>query len=204
MEWKNNRSSENYPLAPEPDCSVACRHDTTVTQPPQQADQASNRRLNNSTGPRSPEGKLASSRNSFKHGLASGQVIVPGEDSAAFEAFLDDLLAEHQPATSTEALLVQEMAQSHWLAQRAIRLQNDCFTSDGVNEKQLVLYLRYGNTYQRAFYKALATLQAVQKERTPRRSWVRFAATPSGNWPLAPPGVLLMREAPVSMPLRKK
>jgi hypothetical protein len=93
-----------------------------------------------STSPRTPKGKKdeaapfsepkiqtrCSSRNSTKHGLASGQIIIPGEDPAAFDALLSDLLAEHQPANTTEELLIAEMAQSHWLAQRAIRLQNDC------------------------------------------------------------------------------
>ncbi|HSU30291.1 MAG TPA: hypothetical protein VLJ11_03565, partial [Bryobacteraceae bacterium] len=35
-----------------------------------------------STGPRTPEGKRASSRNSFQHGLYSKQLVLPGEDPA--------------------------------------------------------------------------------------------------------------------------
>ncbi len=117
-----------------------------------------------STGPTSKIGKFASSRNSTKHGLASGTILIPGEDSVAFQSFLNDLLDEHNPATPTERLLVEELAQSHWLTQRAIRFQNDCFTADGVNGKQLALFLRYQTTYQRAFYKALSTLLRLKKE----------------------------------------
>lgn len=118
-----------------------------------------------STGPTTPEGKAASSRNSLKHGLAGGQLIIPGEDLNDFEALLDTLLNEHQPATATEHLFIKDMAQSHWLTQRAIRLQNDCFTPEGVNEKQLALFLRYQTTHHRAFYKALANLLASKKAR---------------------------------------
>jgi hypothetical protein len=118
-----------------------------------------------STGPRTPEGKLASSRNSIKHGLTSQQTIIPGEDPTAFAALLADLLAEHQPATETEKLLVQQIAQSHWLGQRALRLQNACFTEEGIDETRLSLFLRYGSTHGRAFHKALADLQRLQKER---------------------------------------
>jgi hypothetical protein len=118
-----------------------------------------------STGPRTPEGKLASSRNSFKHGLASAQLIIPGEDPAAFEALLTDLLAEHQPANPTEQLLVLEMAQSYWLTQRAIRFQNQCFAPEGVNEKRLALFLRYQTTHERAFHKALNTMIRLKKDR---------------------------------------
>ncbi|MBV9157656.1 MAG: hypothetical protein JO097_15430, partial [Acidobacteriaceae bacterium] len=58
-----------------------------------------------STGPCSIQGKLASSRNSLKHGLASGTLIIAGEDPAAFAALLSDLSDEHQPANTTEELL---------------------------------------------------------------------------------------------------
>src|SRR5581483_7051226 len=67
-----------------------------------------------STGPTSAIGRLASSRNSLKHGLASGALILPGEDPAAFESLLDDLMKEQQPANPTEELLIHEMAQSWW------------------------------------------------------------------------------------------
>jgi hypothetical protein len=120
----------------------------------------------NSTGPRTPEGKLASSRNSFKHGLASAQLIISGEDPAAFDALLTDLLAEHQPANPTEQLLVLEMAQSYWLTQRAIRFQNQCFAPEGVNEKRLALFLRYQATHERAFHKALNTMIRLKKDRS--------------------------------------
>ncbi len=106
---------------------------------------------------------MASSRNSFKHGLASGQMIIPGEDSASFEALLHGLLEEHQPGSPTEELLVNEMAQSYWLSQRALRFQNECFTENGVDEKRLSLFLRYQTTHDRSFHKALSTLVRLKK-----------------------------------------
>ena len=118
-----------------------------------------------STGPRSSTGKATSSRNSFKHGLASGAIVVPGEDPAAFDALLNDLTDDHAPANSTEELLVREMAQSYWLMNRATRLQNSCFTNGEVDGKQLALFLRYRTTYERAFHKALGTLIRLKKQR---------------------------------------
>ena len=117
------------------------------------------------TGPRSVDGKATSSGNSLKHGLASGRVIVPGEDPAGFESLFTDLTAEHAPATETEALLVQQMAQSWWLTQRAIRLQNQAFTETRVDVAKLALFLRYQTTHERAFYKALNTLIKIRAER---------------------------------------
>ncbi|HEY3936992.1 MAG TPA: hypothetical protein VGL97_06155 [Bryobacteraceae bacterium] len=166
-------------------------------KPPCDARRAEINRRNaqNSTGPRTSEGKRASSGNATKHGLADGQLIVAGEDAAAFEALQSALLGEHSPANTTEELLVIEMAQSHWLTQRAIRLQNGCFTPDGVDAKGLALFLRYQTTHQRAFHKALSALLALQKAR--RKTEVGFvsqnqprAASRTGfvsqNWPSEP------------------
>jgi hypothetical protein len=132
---------------------------------------------NHSTGPRTPAGKLASSRNSLKHGLASSQLIMPGEDPADFEALLAGLLAEHQPVHPTEELLVHQIAQSWWLTQRALRLQNECFTAEGVDQKRLSLFLRYQTTHERTFHKALSTLIRLKKDRA--REFVSQTSTKS-------------------------
>ncbi len=134
-----------------------------------------------STGPRTPTGKLASSRNSLKHGLASGEMIIPGEDQAALEALRHDLLEEYRPANPTEELLVTEMAQSWWLTQRAIRFQNQCFTENGgVDEKRLALFLRYQTTHERAFHKALNALTRLKQSRA-RQQAVGFVSQPASE-----------------------
>jgi hypothetical protein len=148
---------------------------------PSRRAETNRRNAQHSTGPRTMDGKLASSRNSTKHGLTSGQIIIAGEDSAVFDALLAAFFAEHQPVNPTEELLVQEMAQSHWLGQHAIRLQNDCFFADGVDTKRLALFLRYQTTHQRAFHKALAVLLALKKTR--RQEGIGFV---SQNRPARP------------------
>ncbi len=139
-----------------------------------------------STGPRTPEGKLASSRNSLKHGLSTGTLLIHGEDRVTFETLHNALLREHQPANTTEELLVAELAQSHWLLQRAIGFQNECFTEDGVDEKRLALFLRYGTTHGRAFHKALNTLLRVKKDRLKEQR---------GKTPSAPPNEFVSQNA---------
>src|SRR3982074_1771785 len=81
-----------------------------------------------STGPSTEEGKAASSRNNFRHGLASGQLIIDGECQEDFDDLLRGLLEEHQPTNSTESLLVVQMAQHFWFGQRAVRLQCLCLS----------------------------------------------------------------------------
>ncbi len=144
------------------------------------------------TGPRTPQGKATSSGNSLKHGLASGRIIVPGEDPADFDALLNDLTAEHEPATETEQLLVRQMAQSWWLMQRAIRIQNQAFTETRVDTQKLALFLRYQTTHERAFYKALNTLIKLQNQR--RKSAPEFVSQKTPQ-PAAPAGFVSQNAA---------
>ena len=117
-----------------------------------------------STGPRSPAGKDRSSQNARTHGLSSLTsvfVLLPGEDAKEWVELVRDLTSEFQPASRTERILVNDMAQSHWLTQRAINLQ----TSHIEDPKAFALYLRYQTTHHRAYYRALKQLLALQKAR---------------------------------------
>ncbi len=169
-------SSSPKPIAPPepPDepAVLACE-----ARLPQHRSKAKAQESSGPTGPRSTEGKAISSANSLKHGLASGRVIVPGEDPADFEALLADLLAEHAPASDTEKLLVQEMAQSYWLMQRAIRLQNQAFTETRIDVPKLTLFMRYRTTHERAFYKALNALTKLKRNRA-REEQAEFVSQP--------------------------
>src|SRR5271166_3304627 len=77
-------------------------------------------RLNSqySTGPRTPEGKLRSSRNALRHGLTAASPVLPTEDPAAFETHRRQFLDEYQPANPTETHLVHELADTAWRLRR--------------------------------------------------------------------------------------
>ncbi len=82
-----------------------------------------------SCGPKTAHRKASSAKNSFRYGLAGPFVLLGWEHPEEFNSLESDLVAEHKPATATERMLVREMAQSHWLRQRAIILQNACLNS---------------------------------------------------------------------------
>jgi hypothetical protein len=124
---------------------------------------------NKSTGPRTPEGKAISSRNHFKHGLSVNQILIPGEDSEAFESLIDNLEEDHKPANATEVLLVHDLAKFHWLKNRALRLQQKAFENpDAIDTRLLEVMMRYQNANQRQFANTLKNLQGAQKERVRR------------------------------------
>jgi hypothetical protein len=135
-----------------------------------------------STGPKSEQGKATSSQNSFKHGLYSKSVLIPGEDPAKFEACRADLAAEHRPVGVTEEILVDEIAQHYWRMKRYRALEVQMYKSKGENADgstaldvdnwvkciDLGLFTsiqRALNSAERSFYRALKELREMQKAR---------------------------------------
>lgn len=120
-----------------------------------------------STGPRTPEGQVISSQNNLRQGLAGIFRVLPTEDALVFEQLLTGLRDEHHPQSATEDILVDGLAQHHWLAQRALRLQDELFASQDLSspaiQKQLALYIRYQTTNERAFHKCLTELIKLRK-----------------------------------------
>ena len=84
---------------------------TAQTSPRSRAD-VNRANSQHSTGPTSARGKARSAQNSFKYGLYSQELIIQGEDPAEFDHLRATLRDEHQPANTTEEILVDELAQS--------------------------------------------------------------------------------------------
>ena len=55
-----------------------------------------------STGPSSPEGKLKSSHNAIKTGLTGRTILLPTDDAAAYENFVEILKRKYQPYDAYE------------------------------------------------------------------------------------------------------
>ncbi|HZQ53194.1 MAG TPA: hypothetical protein VFB14_13410 [Bryobacteraceae bacterium] len=120
-----------------------------------------------STGPKSEEGKARSSRNSFKHGLYSKQLVLPGEDPAELNQLKADLFAEHQPINTTEELLVSEMAEQYWRIRRFRQHEAKAWETPDTDRclKLLSQIQRLMSAAERGFHKALSALRQLQKAR---------------------------------------
>jgi hypothetical protein len=131
-----------------------------------------------STGPVSETGKAAVSLNALSHGLSGSRfILLASENRDEYEALATALQAEHNPTTATELILVEALAQHHWLARRALALQQLCFdpeTGICTDEKQLAVYLRYQTTHQRAFQKSLNDLLKLRAEK--RKAEIGFVS----------------------------
>jgi hypothetical protein len=154
---------------------------------PRQAANAANAQL--STGPRTPEGKERSKRNSLRHGLATDAVLMPWEDKAAYEVLLQDYTALYRPCGEVECELLQRVVDCFWRLLRADRV-HDAFLcdreksireasngelsgeaalvslfTDPAQMRKLSLNMRYSSAAQRAFTKAMQDFEAAQKDR---------------------------------------
>jgi hypothetical protein len=133
-----------------------------------------------STGPKTPQGKAASSQNAAKHHLTSKQVVIPGEDPAAFDAHRADLIASLKPANAVESELVEELAANSWRLKRAHRIETavlaeivagspdpDAAIAKSFLErpKELDRLVRYMTSIERAYWRVFNKLETIQRER---------------------------------------
>lgn len=149
----------------------ARRAETNRTEADRAATRAEINRANAqlSTGPRTPQGKARSSQNSFKHGLYSKHLVMPGEDPAELDSLKAGLIAEHQPVNDTESILVNELAEHFWRIRRMRRLEAEAFRPEKLAEWHSSGFLaqigRIMAAAERGFHKALSALRQLQAAR---------------------------------------
>jgi hypothetical protein len=158
-----------------------------------------------STGPKTEEGKSASAATSFKHGLASGQLLSPGEKSEEFEALHKILADRFLPTGDFEKMVVLDMAKYKWLCDRAIRLQAEAFDYYYPRLPEgLAVLVRYQVANERLFQKAIALLATSRKEKAnPENGFVpqaRKAAAPPAETSPARVPIEWLADPPLTPP----
>jgi hypothetical protein len=71
-----------------------------------------------STGPRTDEGKAASSRNALTHGLTARAGLLAGEAPEAFRRLRQDLITELRPEDALELELAEQIVSLLWRLRR--------------------------------------------------------------------------------------
>jgi hypothetical protein len=71
-----------------------------------------------STGPRSVEGKKASSQNALKSGIDAESHIIRGENPANLQSLRDEYYNSFHPTTPEQRMLVDVLIDSEWLLRR--------------------------------------------------------------------------------------
>ena len=95
---------------------------------------ANRRNAQKSTGPKTEVGKLRSRQNSYRHGLTAQTVISlveNGDEYADLEALI---IADYEPQTTIERVLVERLASLLWRLRRAVAIETGLFqTRDQLN-----------------------------------------------------------------------
>src|SRR5688572_3859653 len=133
-----------------------------------------------SAGPQTEAGKERSSRNSYKHGLTSSKIVLPGEDPAEYDEFRASMLEQYQPANATEQILAEELAAAGWRLNRSRAVETEVLKKlmgDAADSavglatvfvekpKEFQRLLRYLTSIERAYYRVLDKLTKLQRER---------------------------------------
>lgn len=135
-----------------------------------------------STGPRTPEGKAASSGNRLKHGIYSTAILLPNEDPDAYQALVDEAFADLQPVGFLERALVQRLADCQWRMNRFDAIDAEFHQSDFDDNRnttfaasetfERIVHHGYGPELarqwarqERIYRRAMLDLLALQKER---------------------------------------
>jgi len=78
-----------------------------------------------STGPKTTEGKATVSQNAIKHGLTAQKTVIPGENLADFELYHYEMLEELDPIGPMESMLADRIVSLSWRLKRTVRIQNE-------------------------------------------------------------------------------
>lgn len=167
-----------------------------------------NANTNHSTGPRTPAGIENCKYNAIKHGLTGQQLVLKSENPADYDALRASLIEEHQPASESEAMLVERIAQNYWKILRAERYERTLLNYGEVNDdcpfdtKRFLTFLRYRNAIERAWNKATKDLAALKAEtRNAAAALVPKLVKAVVSIPAQPPGQsVLYKSATASQP----
>lgn len=135
----------------------------------------------NSTGPRTPEGKAASSANSTKHGLSAAFRVLDNENQDEFNELIAEYHRTFKPTNTHEQFLIEEIVQARWRLARARRLEAgliedmvaqrhsadaDAMMCGALRNDTATAFTslqRYANSLERAAFRALDQLLALRK-----------------------------------------
>lgn len=144
--------------------------------------EANRRNAQQSTGPKTPEGKARSAQNARKHGLSASKLHIPEEHRAAFEELENSLRQELRPQGTLEQLLFRRLLHAAWCLQLIEHYELELLArqTNPFTDLQLAPALdrlqRYRNTHERSFRRYLHELRRQQTLRYQRQAFFREEA----------------------------
>ena len=138
-----------------------------------------------STGPVTAEGKARVARNALKHGLTAKHLVIRPDEEEEFAGLRDSLEAELDPQGALETITFREILHAAWNLQRFRRIEAEVCRGDLEDflrrEETTILdrLARYQARFQRAYYRAVQELRALQTNRAARVDRPQAPALPA-------------------------
>jgi hypothetical protein len=145
-----------------------------------------------STGPKTPEGRKASSMNALRHGLTSRELVIRAEDQTAFDELHAAYRAELQPHGILETEMFNSIVHAAWNLRRVRTLEAALFDGaadpldDEQNEPKLARLTRYYKRFESTLLKCSRELRTLQSNRAARAN----SPEPIEDAPLADPNTV--------------
>ncbi len=133
---------------------------------------------NQSTGPKTAEGKARAAANSRTHGLCAKDVIIAGpEEEIEFNELLTLHLAQIKPNGSVEQVIFDQMISDTWNLRRIRRLETAlnqgldplAALEDEALQSKLDRIARHRTRIERSYFKSLKELSNLQSQRVLNR-----------------------------------
>ena len=121
----------------------------------------------NQTGPRTDEGKQASSQNNRQHGLSTANIIVSAEERPSFDQMEAELRDEIVPAGPLENFAFQCLITANWQIDRCRQKEAAlrALESNQQNEANLEKIHRYYMRWEGSYKSALREIRMLQTDR---------------------------------------
>ena len=125
-----------------------------------------------STGPRTAEGKAASSQNAKTNGFSAADPVLPTEDRSEFNALLERYKSEIAPKTAHQEFLVGQMTGARWKLNRLEGMEVAMFaalenpTEAFTNKETAAAFARldrYRASLERTYHRSARELRAAHK-----------------------------------------
>jgi|HubBroStandDraft_1064217.scaffolds.fasta_scaffold01472_17 hypothetical protein len=133
--------------------------------------EANRQNAQQSTGPKTLEGKAAVRLNALTYGLRARSTLITGENPEDYMQFWADLEADWQPANRTERLYLETIATSQWLLARIAKGETNIYEAHLPPEQHFPLLREVAKQraqLERSFRAAVQDLRQSQKERQAR------------------------------------
>jgi hypothetical protein len=168
---------------------------------------ANRRNAQKSTGPKSPQGKAASSLNALKTGIHSETAVLPCEDRAAHDALVASYYQRFRPTLPEVRVYVDELIRCEWTLLRLRRTESElnayihenCFHPDpdfplgqpaAIDPKVFSSLQWRVNSVRKARKEALACLRDLRENPIPDSPPASEAAQSLRTPPSEPPQTL--------------